>query len=802
MINYTDKALHYLGKTNAPVQTLSIGAMDGVTFDDFAGYISMYNFPTLFVEPMAEMFRRLTENIKGDKHKFENSAISDYDGEIEMLSIDTNVIDQKLIHECFYGMSAVYPPKNGLGSEGDRATVEKYGYKLKVPCLTLESLLKKHNITSIDVFKTDVEGHDWHIFKQLDLEKYRPKLIYLEWINLSNEEQNSILEVLEAFDYVHEIVGANIAAVPKEFAETIINYFSPKPEPTPPAVVIEPPTKQNTTIVTGLWDLGRGNLQEGFGRSFDHYLQKFEELLKADIYMYVHVPKELEQWVMDRRDMSKTRIRCIEVEEFRNWFAFYKETNSIRQKPEWYNFAGWLPNSPQARLEFYNPIVMSKMFLLNDTTIFNPFNTDYFFWIDGGITNTVHWGYFQKDRVFDNLDYYYEIQNKFLYLTYPYTGNEEIHGFKREGMNKYCGVSSVDYVCRGGFFGGRKDHINSINNLYYNYLQNSLREGYMGTEESIFTIIAHKHDELVQQFRIGDDGLVWPFFEELKNIRQKVKVTVRGKKPFSETKVSSYAITFNIPEQFLALNESFEKADKNFIDRPRKVLLNNSTDRSTDEAYRQLCERYGWEEVKKDNLGICRGRQWCAEHFAESDSDLMFFWEDDMFTNAPTNELDSFGFKRYIDNLYERTIKIAHEEDYDFIKLNFTELYMANNRQVSWYNVPQHIREQYFPEKTKLPVQGLDPNTPYTKFNNIKSIHGITLVDGFIYYCNWPHIITRRGNQKVFLDTTWAYPWEGTTMSYVFQEQHKNNIKSAIYLMSPITHTRVRYYEGKDRREN
>ena len=33
------------------------------------------------------------------------------------------------------------------------------------------------------------------------------------------------------------------------------------------------------TLVTGLWDIGRGNLQEGWSRSYQHYLDKFEELL-------------------------------------------------------------------------------------------------------------------------------------------------------------------------------------------------------------------------------------------------------------------------------------------------------------------------------------------------------------------------------------------------------------------------------------------------------------------------------------------------------------------------------------------
>ena len=32
----------------------------------------------------------------------------------------------------------------------------------------------------------------------------------------------------------------------------------------------------NVTLVTGLWDIGRGDLQEGWSRSFQHYLDKFQ----------------------------------------------------------------------------------------------------------------------------------------------------------------------------------------------------------------------------------------------------------------------------------------------------------------------------------------------------------------------------------------------------------------------------------------------------------------------------------------------------------------------------------------------
>jgi len=156
--DYFNDALHYLGKKGEKLFTLNIGAMDGITFDEMSGYIKMYNFKGLYVEPIPVYYDLLKENYSEGGNLFENSAISDYDGEITMLTIDKSVIDQGLVHPAFLGMSAIYPPKNGLGSEGDREVVKKYGKKITVPCITFDNLLSKHNIENFDVVKIDAEA--------------------------------------------------------------------------------------------------------------------------------------------------------------------------------------------------------------------------------------------------------------------------------------------------------------------------------------------------------------------------------------------------------------------------------------------------------------------------------------------------------------------------------------------------------------------------------------------------------------------------------------------------------------------
>ena len=72
-------------------------------------------------------------------------------------------------------------------------------------------------------------------------------------------------------------------------------------------------------------------------------------------------------------------------------------------------------------------------------------------------------------------------------------------------------------VARGGFFGGSKESISEMNVLYYNIMSDTLNNGLMGTEESLFTIMTYKHPELIQFYEIEMNGLLSVFFENLKN---------------------------------------------------------------------------------------------------------------------------------------------------------------------------------------------------------------------------------------------------------------------------------------------
>ena len=554
-----------------------------------------------------------------------------------------------------------------------------------------------------------------------------------------------------------------------------------------------------TTLVTGLWDLGRDKLNEGWSRSYQHYLDKFKQLLQVEENLIIFGDEELQRFVQDNRPSSNTQFVLRTTDWFKN-NDYYDLIQTIRNNPDWYNQVGWLTDSTQAKLEMYNPLVMSKMFLLHDAKIIDRFDSEYMFWIDAGLTNTIHPGYFTHDKVLNNLEKYI---SKFSFVCFPYDAETEIHGFEYKKLNSIAG-DKVKKVARGGFFGGPKESISNMNSIYYGLLLSTLQEGYMGTEESIFTIMTYKHSDLINYFEIENNGLMGKFFEDLKNDDLKVKSEnkVSVENTLDINKVGLYVLTFNSPNQFRTLIKSMLEYDKDFILKTRKFLLDNSTDETTFDEYSELCKEYGFEHIKKDNLGICGGRQWIAEHFDKTDLDYYIFSEDDMFFQNKPGETCRNGFNRFTPNLYSKTLQIVKKENYDFLKYNFSEFYGDNSTQWSWYNVPQSVREEFWPKKTQLPVQGLDPNAPKTKFNSIKVHNGLPYADGEIYYCNWTQLISRVGNKKMFLTTTWAHPFENTWMSYMYQETKKGNLNGCLLLLTPVEHNRFDHYDGKLRKES
>ena len=225
-----------------------------------------------------------------------------------------------------------------------------------------------------------------------------------------------------------------------------IKPFNKKIYQEPIQKTIRPIPRKNITFVTAMFDLGRGKINNNFKRSFDHYLECFNKLLSMDYPMVIYTEPSLEKWVSDRRK-KHSKIITISLDYFRN-LEYYSDIQSIRNNPKWQEISGWLKDSPQSSMELYNPFNSRKLPWLSEQAKSNPFQTQYFFWIDGGIANTLSMDYL------DQIRYSEPYLDKFLFLSYPYIPSQEIHGFKKEAMADWCKVDLTTRVCRAGFFGG------------------------------------------------------------------------------------------------------------------------------------------------------------------------------------------------------------------------------------------------------------------------------------------------------------------------------------------------------------
>ena len=102
-------------------------------------------------------------------------------------------------------------------------------------------------------------------------------------------------------------------------------------------------------------------------------------------------------------------------------------------------------------------------------------------------------------------------------------------------------------------------------------------------------------------------------------------------------------------------------------------------------------------------------------------------------------EMDSQDFKRTI----QKVVEIVDNEKFDFLKMSFSEFYGDNSTQWSWYNVPQSVREEVWPDHkkfTKIRIRSICQKLN----NNILSHEGLSLLTGEIYYSNWLKLVSRR----------------------------------------------------------
>jgi FkbM family methyltransferase len=168
--------IRYLENHGRRLNFIQIGANDGKRFDPIYEFAtsSRFHFRGLVVEPVPRFFQDLQHAYR-DKPDIRpvNAAIHNSLSEATLY-----VVNEKYDAEV---------PEWALGtasfnkSHVIKAEVpEEYVEAIQVPCVSLENLMEREDVNSIDLLQIDTEGYDSEIVRSIDFSKTRPSMIHFE----------------------------------------------------------------------------------------------------------------------------------------------------------------------------------------------------------------------------------------------------------------------------------------------------------------------------------------------------------------------------------------------------------------------------------------------------------------------------------------------------------------------------------------------------------------------------------------------------------------------------------------------
>lgn len=264
------------------------------------------------------------------------------------------------------------------------------------------------------------------------------------------------------------------------------------------------------TLVTALYNIGRGDLSGQFVRPFDQYLMYFEQLLKIDLSMVIFCDYDAYESVATR-SLENTAIHFVQKEFLANSYQF-DMIQKIRKSESWLSQADWLRGSPQARLEYYNPLVMTKAKFLRIAANMDTFDSEYYLWVDAGIAHMAP-VQFLTPPFEENVTKL--MGDKFLQPCFPYRSEIEVHGFNSRAFDNYNMIPK-EKVARATIFGGPKHRIPWWYAQYVYWMNRTLNDGYMGTEENLLTLMVYNTPQHFVTPMLPDSGNVTPFLASLR----------------------------------------------------------------------------------------------------------------------------------------------------------------------------------------------------------------------------------------------------------------------------------------------
>lgn len=181
---------------------IEVGSNDGERYDHLRPFILSRPWAGIMVEPVPYVFERLRRNYGGlDRVALDNVAVGDRDGELPFYYLAEAEDPERERLPDWYDAIGSFSREAVLGHAGEIPDIERRVVRAGVPCLTFESLCRKHGVRRVDLLLIDTEGYDYEIVRQIDFTAYRPRLLIYEHYHLLPEERADCLAHIQRLEY-------------------------------------------------------------------------------------------------------------------------------------------------------------------------------------------------------------------------------------------------------------------------------------------------------------------------------------------------------------------------------------------------------------------------------------------------------------------------------------------------------------------------------------------------------------------------------------------------------------------------
>ncbi len=187
---------------------VQVGANDGVSFDFLYNFVINRKSKGIVIEPIKEYYKELCENYKNQPNILKiNKAINKVAGNVKLYKVDSSKIE--LYPDWVKGIASF-----NLNHLTKFEFIKKeHILEERVKAEPLMNIINKCNLSGFDYFQVDTEGYDYEVVDMFDFEKYKPKMVKAEYVNLSMEEKKKIKTKLRSNRYYVFFQGLDIVGI-------------------------------------------------------------------------------------------------------------------------------------------------------------------------------------------------------------------------------------------------------------------------------------------------------------------------------------------------------------------------------------------------------------------------------------------------------------------------------------------------------------------------------------------------------------------------------------------------------------